>query len=141
MKTLASDLPKTTKLLCVRAKRMIWGVGRSSMCFLLGFIMPCQVACWRFSALQWFKSGKMERHVRRGKQMQFPSLPSSVSLSTCASAANTQESPLRCWQGKDKERLNGKNFCKIKFFLNWFVVYYIAEWCLNKEICNKNSPI
>lgn len=140
MKALASDLPKTTKLLRVRSKRMIWGVGSSSMCSLLGFIMPCLVACWRFSALQWSKSGKMERRVLRGKQTRFLSLPR-VSLSTCASAANAQESPLTCWQGKDKGRLTGKNLCKIKFSLNWFVVYYIAEWCLNKEICNKNAPI
>lgn len=105
VKTLASDLLKTTKLLCVRSKRMIWGLGGNPPCvFLLGFIMPCQVACWRFSALQWSRSGKMERSVVRGKQMQLLSLQA-VSTSALVPLQPThKEAPLTCWQGKDKER-------------------------------------
>lgn len=72
--------------------------------FLLGFIMPCQIAYWRFSAFQWSKSGKMERGVLRRKQMHLLSLPGTVSSALVPLQPTHEEAPLTCWQGKDKER-------------------------------------
>lgn len=61
VKTLASDLAKTTKLLCVRSKRMIWGVGGPSMCFFIRFhyaMSSCLLEILSTSVVQIRQNGK-----------------------------------------------------------------------------------
>lgn len=61
VKTLAIDLPKTTKLLCVRSKRMIWGCGEILHVFFIRFhyaMSSCLLEILCTSVVQIRQNGK-----------------------------------------------------------------------------------